>query len=55
LWCKVHGHGSGLTDQAGLANCENVITGPEFEALSDEALAARVKEVGAFAQLLPEY
>ena len=43
-----------IARQAGLANCENVITGSELEALSDEAFAARVKEVGVFARVLPE-
>jgi Ca2+-transporting ATPase len=43
-----------IARQAGLANCENVITGPELAALSEEALAKRVKEVGVFARVLPE-
>jgi Ca2+-transporting ATPase len=43
-----------IARQAGLANCENVITGPELEAMSDEELAVRAKEVGVFARVLPE-
>ncbi|HEY5285333.1 MAG TPA: cation-translocating P-type ATPase, partial [Polyangia bacterium] len=43
-----------IARQAGLPNCENVITGPDLEALSDEDLATRVKEVGIFARVLPE-
>ena len=43
-----------IARQAGLANCENVITGPELGALSDEDLAVRAKEVGVFARVLPE-
>lgn len=43
-----------IARQAGLANFENVITGPELEKLSDEKLATRAKEVGVFARVLPE-
>jgi len=43
-----------IARQAGLANCENVMTGPELEALSDGDLAVRAKEVGVFARVLPE-
>jgi Ca2+-transporting ATPase len=43
-----------IARQAGLANCENVMTGPELEALTDEDLAVRAKEVGVFARVLPE-
>ena len=43
-----------IARQAGLANCENVITGNDLQALSDEALAVRAKEVGVFARVLPE-
>jgi Ca2+-transporting ATPase len=43
-----------IARQAGLANCENVINGPELAALSEEELAKRVKEVGVFARVLPE-
>jgi Ca2+-transporting ATPase len=43
-----------IARQAGLANFENVITGPDLEKLSDEELATRAKEVGVFARVLPE-
>ena len=43
-----------IARQAGLANCENVITGPELQQLSDEELAVRMKHVGVFARVLPE-
>ena len=43
-----------IARQAGIANCENVITGPDLEALSDEELAVRTKDVGVFARVLPE-
>ena len=43
-----------IARQAGLANCENVLTGSDLDAISDEDLAVRVKEVGVFARVLPE-
>jgi Ca2+-transporting ATPase len=43
-----------IARQAGLANCENVITGPDLESISDEDLAHRAKSVGVFARVLPE-
>jgi len=43
-----------IARQAGLANSENVLTGSDLEAISDEELAARAKNVGVFARVLPE-
>ena len=43
-----------IARQAGLANCENVITGSDLEGISDEDLAMRAKDVGVFARVLPE-
>jgi Ca2+-transporting ATPase len=43
-----------IARQAGLANCENVITGSDLENISDEDLATRAKNVGVFARVLPE-
>jgi len=40
--------------QAGLANFDNIITGPDLERLSDTELATKAKEVGVFARVLPE-
>ncbi len=40
--------------QAGLANSDNIITGPDLEKLSDAELATKAKEVGVFARVLPE-
>jgi Ca2+-transporting ATPase len=43
-----------IARQAGLANCENVITGSDLESISDEDLATRARDVGVFARVLPE-
>jgi len=43
-----------IARQAGLANFENIITGPELGKLSDEELATQAKGVGVFARVLPE-
>jgi Ca2+-transporting ATPase len=43
-----------IARQAGLANFENVITGPDLEKLSDVELATQAKKVGVFARVLPE-
>ena len=43
-----------IARQAGLANFENVIAGPELEQLSDQDLATQAKSVGVFARVLPE-
>jgi Ca2+-transporting ATPase len=43
-----------IARQAGLSNCERVITGPELDRLSDEDLARRIREVQVFARVVPE-
>jgi Ca2+-transporting ATPase len=43
-----------IARQAGLANCDAVITGPQLESMSDGALATQAKSVGVFARVLPE-
>jgi Ca2+-transporting ATPase len=43
-----------IARQAGLANSDNIITGPDLEKLSDAELAMKAKEVGVFARVLPE-
>ncbi len=43
-----------IARQAGLANCEAVISGSDLDGMSAEALAARAKEVGVFARVIPE-
>jgi len=43
-----------IARQAGLANFESVITGPDLENLTDEELATRAKDAGVFARVLPE-
>jgi len=43
-----------IARQAGIANCESVITGPELQAMTDSELAERAKDVGVFARVLPE-
>lgn len=43
-----------IARQAGIANCDTVITGPELESLSDEELAERARVAGVFARVLPE-
>jgi len=43
-----------IARQAGIANFENIITGPDLEKLSDQGLATQAKEVGVFARILPE-
>jgi Ca2+-transporting ATPase len=40
--------------QAGLANPERVITGPEIERMSAEELAQQIKQVQVFARVVPE-
>ena len=39
---------------AGLAPLESVITGPELDRMSEEELAARIREVQVFARVVPE-
>jgi P-type Ca2+ transporter type 2C len=43
-----------IARQAGLANCERVITGPELDRMSDAELAGRVSDVQVFARVVPE-
>ncbi|MEI8347063.1 MAG: cation-translocating P-type ATPase, partial [Pseudomonadota bacterium] len=43
-----------IARQAGLANYQTVITGPELEKMSDEVLAERIKNVQIFARVVPE-
>jgi Ca2+-transporting ATPase len=43
-----------IARQAGLANCETVLTGADLASISDEDLAERAKGVGVFARVLPE-
>jgi Ca2+-transporting ATPase len=43
-----------IARQAGLANYDSVITGPELKTMSDADLATRARDVGVFARVLPE-
>ena len=43
-----------IARQAGLANPEKIITGPELECMSDEELAKQIKQVQVFARVVPE-
>jgi Ca2+-transporting ATPase len=43
-----------IARQAGLANCETVISGPELDGMSDEELAGRIRDVQVFARVVPE-
>jgi len=43
-----------IARQAGLANCETVISGPELDLMSDEDLARRIRNVQVFARVVPE-
>jgi Ca2+-transporting ATPase len=43
-----------IARQAGLANCEAVITGPELDRMSDEELARRTRDVQVFARVVHE-
>jgi Ca2+-transporting ATPase len=43
-----------IARQAGLANCDEVITGPELDTLLDEDLARRIRTVQVFARVVPE-
>jgi len=43
-----------IARQAGLANCEMVISGPELDRMSDEDLARRISNVQVFARVVPE-
>ena len=43
-----------IAHQAGLANPEKIITGPELESMSDEELAKKIHDVQVFARVVPE-
>jgi Ca2+-transporting ATPase len=43
-----------IAGQAGLPNCETVITGPDLDQMSDEELARRIPEVQVFARVVPQ-
>ena len=43
-----------IARQAGLASPETVITGPQLDLMSDEELAARVRDTQVFARVIPE-
>ena len=43
-----------IARQAGIADPERVITGPELNQMSDETLAERIREVNVFARVVPE-
>jgi Ca2+-transporting ATPase len=43
-----------IARQAGLAHCDDVMTGPELDRISDEDLAARIRTVDVFARVVPE-
>ncbi|MEI6218904.1 MAG: cation-translocating P-type ATPase, partial [bacterium] len=43
-----------IARQAGLANSETVISGPELDLMSDKDLALRIRDVHVFARVVPE-
>jgi Ca2+-transporting ATPase len=43
-----------IARQAGLKNCDDVVTGPELERMTDAELADRVRTVQVFARVVPE-
>jgi Ca2+-transporting ATPase len=43
-----------IARQAGLSNCDAVISGAELDRMSDEVLAGRIKQVQVFARVVPE-
>ena len=43
-----------IAREIGLADPEVVVTGPEVDAMDDATLAARVREAGVFARMVPE-
>ncbi len=43
-----------IARQAGLSNCETIITGPELDRMSDAELAGRIRDVQVFARVVPE-
>ncbi len=48
------GTAKSIARQIGLENPDQHITGPELEALTDEQLAERIKDVNIFARMVPE-
>lgn len=46
---------SSIAGQIGMQNCDKIITGDELNALSDEQLRERVKEVNIFSRVIPEH
>jgi P-type Ca2+ transporter type 2C len=43
-----------IARQAGLVHCEQALTGPELEHMSDDELARRVSQINVFARVVPE-
>ncbi len=43
-----------IARQAGLRNCDQVITGPELDRMPDDELAKRIREIQIFARVVPE-
>ena len=43
-----------IARQAGIANCDTVISGSELDRMSDEDLARRIRDVQVFARVVPE-
>jgi Ca2+-transporting ATPase len=43
-----------IARQAGLARCDNVLTGPDLERLSEAALARQITDIHIFARVVPE-
>jgi Ca2+-transporting ATPase len=43
-----------IARQAGLARCDDVISGPELDRMSDHELAHRIRDVQIFARVVPE-
>lgn len=43
-----------IARQAGIRQCDEIITGPELNAMSDEALTGRIKSINVFARVVPE-
>jgi Ca2+-transporting ATPase len=43
-----------IARQAGLDNCDKVITGPELDGMSDDDLSQRIEDVQIFARVVPE-
>jgi Ca2+-transporting ATPase len=43
-----------IARQAGLVNCDEVISGPELDRMSDDDLTRRIRDVQVFARVVPE-